>query len=212
MAQTKDFGFGSDETAGARPGAQAAARRGAGSRGCARWSRAITASAYESAVQPAAWDEALWQQMVELGWTALAVPEAAGGARHEDGRRRGARRGDRPRRAALAAASATLLATAVLRARRAPAHGALERIAGGDAATLAVTDARRLVGAGDTDVAASARPTASCSTARRAFVQDARKASLLRRRGARARAGVGLYVVAGRRAGRHRSRPTASST
>ena len=26
-----------------------------------------------------AWDRDLWQQMVDLGWTALAVPEAAGG-------------------------------------------------------------------------------------------------------------------------------------
>jgi len=25
------------------------------------------------------WDQSLWQQMVELGWTMLAVPERAGG-------------------------------------------------------------------------------------------------------------------------------------
>ena len=25
------------------------------------------------------WDQDLWQQMVDLGWTALAVPESAGG-------------------------------------------------------------------------------------------------------------------------------------
>ena len=25
------------------------------------------------------WDQALWQQIVDLGWTAVCVPEAAGG-------------------------------------------------------------------------------------------------------------------------------------
>ena len=46
----------------------------------------------------APWDEALWQQMVELGWTGARGARGRRRRRHEDDRRRGARRGGRPRR------------------------------------------------------------------------------------------------------------------
>ena len=79
MAQPKDFGFGSEEQM-VRDSARKLLKDAAG----IETLRALVArdhkAAYESAVQPAPWDERLWRQMVELGWTALAVPEEAGGA------------------------------------------------------------------------------------------------------------------------------------
>ena len=38
------------------------------------------ATTYEDGKRPG-WDEALWKQCVELGWTGLAVPEEAGNFR-----------------------------------------------------------------------------------------------------------------------------------
>ena len=79
MAQPKDFGFGSEEQM-VRDSARKLLKDAAG----IETLRALVArdhkSAYESAVQPAPWDERLWRQMVELGWTALAVPDDCGGA------------------------------------------------------------------------------------------------------------------------------------
>src|SRR5436309_1505393 len=79
MAQPKDFGFGSEEQM-VRDSARKLLKDAAGIEAL----RALVArdhkSAYESAVQPAPWDERLWRQMIELGWTALAVPEDGGGA------------------------------------------------------------------------------------------------------------------------------------
>src|SRR3990172_3450260 len=78
MALTKDFGFGPDERL-----LRDQARKFLRDSFPIDKLRALVAKdhheAYESAVQPAAWDRGLWKQMVELGWTGLAVPEAAGG-------------------------------------------------------------------------------------------------------------------------------------
>lgn len=88
----------------------------------------------------ACWDQALWQTMVELGYTMLAVPEAEGGSGmpavavaalcEEAGRA-----------AFPAPLLATVCTTYVLRACASQgARSALEAIAGGSAATLAIAD------------------------------------------------------------------------
>jgi alkylation response protein AidB-like acyl-CoA dehydrogenase len=84
------------------------------------------------------WDRDLWQQMVELGWTCLAVPESAGGLGmpvvavaglvEEVGRV-----------AFPCPLLSTLNATYVLAAAGAGAEDALGEIAGGTSATLAVS-------------------------------------------------------------------------
>ncbi len=86
------------------------------------------------------WKPELWQEMVELGWTALAVPEEAGGVGmpwvavvgllEEVGRA-----------AFPSPLLPTLQATALLTELGDGAQGALEEIAGGSAATLALMDA-----------------------------------------------------------------------
>jgi alkylation response protein AidB-like acyl-CoA dehydrogenase len=147
--------------------------------------------AYETEVQPAHWDEALWQQMVELGWTALGVPEAAGGlgmktivsvALSEE----------LGRVAVPSPLSATMLATAVLKAAGATAW--LERIAGGEAATLAITPESGSWEPGDSEVEARAAGGGVTLHGKAAFVQDARKARLLVV-SAKGKGGVGLYAV-----------------
>jgi alkylation response protein AidB-like acyl-CoA dehydrogenase len=86
------------------------------------------------------WREELWTEMVDLGWTALAVPESAGGIGmpwvavvallEEAGRA-----------AFPAPLLTTLQVTAVLSACGNAGEVALAEIAGGSAATLAVMDA-----------------------------------------------------------------------
>jgi alkylation response protein AidB-like acyl-CoA dehydrogenase len=86
-----------------------------------------------------AWREDLWAELVELGWTALAVPEAAGGLEmpwvavaglvEESGRA-----------AFPSPLLSTLSCSAVLAQCGDSAHGALREIAAGAAATLAVMD------------------------------------------------------------------------
>src|SRR5262245_43908474 len=78
MALTKDFGFGPDERL-VRDQARKFLRESFGIERLRKLVAADHHAAYETDVQPAAWDRGLWHQMVELGWTALAVPESAGG-------------------------------------------------------------------------------------------------------------------------------------
>ncbi len=147
--------------------------------------------AYETKIQPASWDEGLWKQMVELGWTALAVPESAGGLgmktivsvalAEELGRV-----------AVPSPLPATLAATAVLKAAGASAW--LEKIAGGEAATLAITPESGSWEPGDTGVEARATGGGVTLHGKAAFVQDARKAQLLVV-SAKSPGGVALYVV-----------------
>ncbi|MFM7275188.1 MAG: acyl-CoA dehydrogenase family protein [Gammaproteobacteria bacterium] len=103
----------------------------------------LVAADHEPMRTPAChWDPAIWQQMAALGWTAIAVPERAGGA-------------GMPAVAALALAEEagraafpgplvpTLQASHLLAACGTPeADAALARIAAGEAATLALSDAR----------------------------------------------------------------------
>jgi alkylation response protein AidB-like acyl-CoA dehydrogenase len=137
-----------------------------------------------------AWDQGLWQQMVELGWTSLAVPESAGGLGmpvvavaalvEELGRA-----------AFPCPLLVTLNTTYVLAAIGAGGEAALAEIAEGQTASLAVTNAQGSWEATDTDVqCVQGKLSGSAS-----FVQEARKVDRLLV-SARTDAGLGLYWVA----------------
>ncbi|MEW6270951.1 MAG: acyl-CoA dehydrogenase family protein [Thermodesulfobacteriota bacterium] len=190
MALSKDFGFGPDEQM-----VRDQARRFLADHVPVDRLRAMVArdhhEAYETDVQPASWDERLWRQMVELGWTALGVPESAGGLGMKP--IVGVALAEEIGRVALPSPlPATMLATAVLRA--ASASSWLERIAGGESATLAVTPESGSWEPGETGVEARAAAGGAVLSGRAAFVQDARKCRLLVV-AARGAAGVGLWVV-----------------
>ena len=139
------------------------------------------------------WDRDVWQQMVDLGWTTVAVPEEAGGMGmsavavatlvEEAGRA-----------AFPSPMIATINATYVLAAcGTGAATSALAQIAEGKTASLAVTDKYGSWESADTDVTASeSGKIALDGTAW--FVQDARKADFFVVK-ARTDAGVGLYRV-----------------
>lgn len=109
---------------------------------------ALVAEKYEPERSPEVnWKSSLWLEMVELGWTALAVPEEAGGIEmpwvavaallEESGRA-----------AFPSPLLATLQATAVLREAGVGGVAALEELASGTAATLAGMDASGACGTG----------------------------------------------------------------
>ena len=78
MAQPKNFGFGADE----QMVRDQAARFLKDNLPVDKLRNLVAhdhKNAYEAAVQPALWDEKLWNQAVALGWTGLAIPEAQGG-------------------------------------------------------------------------------------------------------------------------------------
>ncbi len=150
--------------------------------------------AYESEISPACYDEALWGQIVELGWTGLAVPVSSGGV----GMKMVAVAGlvEEVGRAALPSPLiATLQATNVLcHARERQAEKWLSRIAEGTAATLAITDAEGSWEASDTDVFADSDGDGALLRGTASFVQDARKAAFFVV-SARGEEGIGLYCV-----------------
>ena len=190
MAQPKDFGFGEDEMM-----LRDSVRKFLGENAGIEKLRQIAArdhhAAYESETPPLAYDEGLWRKMVELGWTTLAVPEEAGGAGMK--MVAVAALAEEAGRVALPSPLiATLVATCVL--REAQATAALERIAGGASATLAITNSQGSWEPGDTDVAARADGDGVVLDGTASFVQEARKAQLFVVSAA-GDAGVGLYVV-----------------
>ncbi len=204
MAQPKDFGFGSEEQM-VRDLARKFLKENAGIETLRTMVARDHKTAYESEVQPAAYDARLWKQIVELGWPALAVPEDAGGVGMK--MIAVAALAEEVGRAALPSALiATLIATAVLREA---AHGrwissgqssspsalaALEQIAAGAPATLAWAT---VDGAWDRDASdVGARPSegGAILNGTAAFVQDARKVDAFVV-AARAKEGVALYFV-----------------
>jgi alkylation response protein AidB-like acyl-CoA dehydrogenase len=212
MAQPRDFGFGSEEQM-VRDSVRKFLRDNAPVDRLRKLVAGDHHAAYESAVQPAPYDERVWRQMVELGWTSLAVPEQAGGAGMK--MVAVAALAEELGRAALPSPlTATLIATAVLRAEgtSAAAPAWLERVAAGEAATLAATGADGSWEVDATDVTAAPRGAAaglatSAATASAAgggdgavlrgtaaFVQDARKAAFFVV-AARAAGGIGLYAI-----------------
>jgi len=151
---------------------------------------AMTASDHNpERMSEANWDAALWQQLVDLGWTMVAVPESAGGL----GMPAVAVAGlvEEVGRAAFPCPLLpTLNASYVLAACGQPGEAALADIIAGQSATLAITNARGSWSPGDTDVVCdngTLNGTAS-------FVQDARKVDRLLV-SARSGAGVSLYWV-----------------
>jgi alkylation response protein AidB-like acyl-CoA dehydrogenase len=193
MTQPRNFGFGEDETI-LRDSARKFFADNAGVESLRRLVARDHKQAYESAVQPAPWDEGVWQQMVELGWTALAAPEAAGGV----GMKMvavAALAEEAGRVALVSPLISTVMATLVLReCQSAAATAALERIVGGTATSLAITNARGSWAAEDTDVTATADGDGVRLQGTASFVQDARKARTFVV-AARGPGGVGLYVV-----------------
>ena len=137
------------------------------------------------------WDKALWQQIVELGWTAVCVPEAAGGI-------------GMPLVAAVALAEeigkaafpspllSTFNATFVLNACQSEAAvKALGEIAGGKATSIAFTNQQGSWEPADTDVSLTNGKISGTSY----FVQDARKADQFIV-SAKQGGDIGLYLVA----------------
>jgi len=189
MALTKDFGFGSEEQM-VREQARKVLRDRAGIEAL----RKLVAGdyhVYEQAVPPVRWDQDLWKEMVELGWTTLAVPERAGGVGMKT--IAVAALAEEVGRAALPSPLiAALIATAVLKAAGAGAW--LERIAGGEPASLAGPGVDGSWEPDSTPVQARAAGDATVLDGTALFVQDARKASFFVV-AARAAGGVGLYAV-----------------
>lgn len=141
------------------------------------------------------WDQQLWQQMVELGWPLLAVPEAQGGVGmplvgvaglvEELGRA-----------AFPCPLLSTLSVSYVLAACGAPGEAALEEIANGETAALVLSDASGSWAPGDTPVGCSGGRLNGTAC----FVQDAGKVSRLLIC-AQSDRGLSLYWVAADAAG-----------
>lgn len=143
-----------------------------------KWAAGDHRAVYERGERPG-WSEPLWREIVELGWTGLAVPEEAGGTGfktvglvalvEEVGRH-----------ALPSPLIATLNATHVLRqAGGGSAQAALSRIAAGEASTLAITDARGRWESHGGDVVAREDGDGLRLSGRAYFVQDAFKARSL---------------------------------
>jgi acyl-CoA dehydrogenase len=203
MALTKDFGFGPDEQL-VRDQARKFLRDNFGIERLRKLVAADHHAAYESPVQPAPYDKDLWRQMVELGWTGLAVPEAAGGVGMK--MIAVATLAEEIGRVAMPPLLSTLVATMVLRAagraRGSSAWRATQR------RSQRRTPTAR--GAGDTDVTATAAGDGVTLADGRLSIQDARKAGFFVV-SAKGPGGIGLYAVPADAPGR-RSLLTASST
>jgi alkylation response protein AidB-like acyl-CoA dehydrogenase len=193
VAQPRDYGFGEDERILCE-----SARRFLDEVATIEEIRRLVAAdageAYEGAVPPARYDESAWRRMAELGWTALAVPEAAGGAgmkcvavaalAEEIGRR-----------AMPSPLPSTLVATFALRgAETEAARGWLGKIAAGSSATLAMTGAEGSWDVEGTPLRAQRRSDGAVLDGTAHYVQDARKASFFVVCAASEK-GVGLYAV-----------------
>ena len=136
------------------------------------------------------WDKSLWQQVVDLGWTAVCIPETAGGI-------------GMPLVAAVAIAEeagkaafpspliSTYCATFTLMACETDsANKALADIATGTVTTLAITNKEGSWESTDTDVSVADGKLTGTAW----FVQDAKKADRFVV-SAKGEKGVGLYLV-----------------
>jgi alkylation response protein AidB-like acyl-CoA dehydrogenase len=192
MAQPKDYGFGSDERI-----LRDSVRRFLDETSNIERVRRLVASnhveAYETDAPPAPFDEEVWRKMAELGWTALAVPEEAGGAGlrcvavaalvEEIGRH-----------AVPTPLASTLLATYVLREAGPAARDWLSKIVDGSSATLAITDDNASWEPEECGVVATPVDGGVVLEGTAYFVQDARKASFFVV-SAVSRGKIGLYAV-----------------
>lgn len=185
MTQPDDFGFG-EEAALLK---ESARKLLAQQLPVAKLHAMVAADPTPERVPQAQWDAELWRRMVDLGWTGIIVPEAAGGA----GMPLVAAVGlvEEVGRAAVPCPLLTTLnATCVLSGCGADASAALTEIVGGAAATLALTGS-----AGEWDVDGT---EVECRDGRLHgtawFVQEARKVDRLLV-AARQGADIALYWV-----------------
>lgn len=164
MAQPQNYGF-EEEASLLKDGA----RRFFGDKLPVDQLHALVAADYDPNRPPQVnWREDLWREMVELGWSSLAVPERAGGIAmpwvavaglvEENGRA-----------AFPSPLLSTLQVTAVLAAAGSAADAALADIAAGAAATVVVMDAAGRANPGAVRFAAGKLEGEGC------FVQDAGK-------------------------------------
>ncbi len=121
-----------------------------------------------------AWDRKLWQQMVDLGWTSLAVPESAGGLGMPVVAVAGLVE-ELGRAAFPCPLLATLNTTYVLAACGSEGDATLAEIAEGITASLAITNSQGSWAAAHTDVQCAQGKLNGTAW----FVQDARKVDRL---------------------------------
>lgn len=195
MSQPKDFGFGEEETM-----LRDSARKLLKDTVDASALRAMLAKshveAYETSPQPVAFDQGLWRRMVDLGWTAVAVPEEAGGM----GMKMVAVAAlvEEIGKACLPSPlGSTLAATLVVRECASdPARTLLGRIATGTPATIAITPQSGAWDVSETGVRAEQAKSGGYVLDGSAwFVQDARKADVFVV-SARTSEGIGLFEIA----------------
>ncbi len=136
------------------------------------------------------WDRDVWQQMVDLGWTMVAVPEAAGGIGMPVVAVAGLAE-ELGRAAFPCPLLATINCTYVLAACAAGGEPALGEIAEGQSATLAITNQQGSWDTGNTDVSCDGDRLNGTAW----YVQDARKVDKFLV-SAKSAAGVSLYWVA----------------
>jgi alkylation response protein AidB-like acyl-CoA dehydrogenase len=136
------------------------------------------------------WNRELWQEMVDLGWTMLAVPEAAGGVGMPAVAVAGLAE-ELGRAAFPCPLLGTINATYVLAACGSGGQSALGEIAEGRSASMAITNQAGSWSPGDTDVTCVDGKLQGTAW----YVQDARKADRLLV-SAHTPAGLGLYWVA----------------
>ncbi|MEL6365301.1 MAG: acyl-CoA dehydrogenase family protein [Pseudomonadota bacterium] len=172
-----DFGFGDDEAM-----LRDVARKMLDERLPADRLRSLVAAEPEPVYdrgERAPWDEALWAEIVELGWTGLAVGEDEGGSDISLGGVAGMVE-EVGRHALPSPLITTLSASLVLKAAGgAAAKSVLERIAAGATASLAITDERGSWEPEDAPLTARADADALVLQGAARFVQDAFKADLL---------------------------------
>ena len=172
-APPADFGFGEDETL-----LRDTARKFLDEQLPETRLRALVANdqvaVYDDGQRPG-WDEGLWKQIVELGWTGLAVPEEAGGL----GFRMAGIAGlveEVGRHALPSPLVATIAASLLLRACEGDTAAAwLGRIADGEAASLALTGEDGDWERPSADVEATADGDELRLDGKACFVQDAFK-------------------------------------
>lgn len=129
--------------------------------------------------QRAPWDEKLWEEIVELGWTGLAVGEAEGGSDISLAGIAGMVE-EVGRHALPSPLVPTLSASLVLRAAETDAaNQILGKIAGGSTASLAVTNERGSWEPDDAPLTAREDGGALVLDGTASFVQDAFKADML---------------------------------
>ena len=188
MAQARDFGFGEEQ----QMLKEASLRFMQDKQPLVhlRKHTAGTEDPYLGAERAGVYDQDAWQEMVQLGWTALAVPEAAGGAGMDLVTAVGVME-EIGRAAMPTPLTSTLLATFVLREAGTDAATAwLTKIAEGNSAAVAIHGGDDALQLDSTDVVAEDATLSGTSY----FVQDLQKVDFVVV-AAKQDGKVGLYCV-----------------